>query len=172
MSKNNITLIIALVAVVLAIMNIISIKQLNNAIEQNDKSSISQNEGVASKESKYELAKAMAYMQRYSHKLYWAGINENWELSKFYAHELEEAIEEIEEAKVNDDGFAVSAMVAKMTSHAFEEVENAIKKQEKIAFESSYQLLIQSCNACHAAGKHEYIIIETPQEGKAFNQKF
>ncbi len=171
MNKNTITLIIALIAIVLAVMNIISIGQLNSSLETFESPEVEQ-EMAQTEESDYEVAKAMGYMQRYSHKLYWAGMNENWTLSKFYAHELEETIEEIEDAKVIDEGFAVSAMVAKMTNPAFEEVEKAIEIKDKAAFDSSYQLLMQSCNACHAASKHEFIVIETPTEGKAFNQKF
>jgi len=171
MNKNTITLVIALIAIVLAVMNIISIGELNNSIESYESPEV-EHEAAETKESDYEVAKAMGYLQRYSHKLYWAGINDNWDLSKFYAHEIEETIEEIEDAKVIDDGFAVSAMVTKMTNPAFEEVEKAIENKDKKAFDSSYQLLIQSCNACHSAGKHEYIVIETPKEGKAFNQKF
>lgn len=172
MNKNTITLIVAFVAIVLAIMNIISIGELNNSIEQINQPTTIKEETTEIEENDYEVAKAMGYLQRYTHKLYWAGINENWTLSKFYAHEIEETVEEIEEAKVNDDGFAVSAMVAKMTKTAFAEVEHAIEQQDKVAFESSYQLLIQSCNSCHSAGKHEYIVIETPKEGMVFNQKF
>ncbi len=171
MNKITITIIISLIAIVLAIMNIISIAELNNSIKDID---VPTNEEESVQESAvgYEVAKAMGYLQRYSHKLYWAGTSENWALSEFYAHELEETFEEIAAAQVTDDGIEISALVSTMTAPAFNKIEKAIESEDKAAFDSSYQLLIQSCNACHAASKHQFIVIETPEEGKTFNQKF
>ncbi|MBK6264259.1 hypothetical protein JKA74_04360 [Marivirga sp. S37H4] len=168
MNKNTIAIVIGLIAIILAVMNLISIGQLNSSMEAKGTDA----PVTPITEEKYEVAKAMGYMQRFSTKLYWAGSQENWELSEFYAHELEETIEEISEADVIDEGFAVSEMVTKMSIPAFEQVEEAIKKQDKSAFESSYQLLIQSCNACHAASKHAFIEIKVPELEGVYNQKF
>ncbi len=173
MNKSTIAIVIGLVAIILAVMNIISIGQLNNNIE-NSRSEDTSIQQMPKEEAhhEYEVAKAMGYMQRFSTKLYWAGSNENWELSEFYAHELEETIEEIAEVNVIDDGFEVSKMVTQMTMPAFEQVEKAIKNKDKSAFSSSFNMLIQSCNSCHAASKHEFIEITVPALEGVYNQKF
>jgi len=123
-------------------------------------------------EDHYELAKAMSYLQTYSHKLFLAGENENWELSEFYAHEIEETLEEIENGKVVDEGFDISKLVGTMTNSAFEKVEQSIHDQDKKTFADSYKLLVQSCNACHQTTKHQFVKIEVPTNQNPFNQSF
>ena len=55
-------------------------------------------------ESEYPLLETMGYYQRFSDKLWMSGINENWELANFYAHELEEVTEEFIRENVDHDG--------------------------------------------------------------------
>ncbi|HET8859082.1 hypothetical protein [Marivirga sp.] len=173
MNRNLLSGGLALIALVIGIMNYISIAELNSNIEAEINETVqSSMEETEEEESHYELAKAMSYMQRYSHKLYLAGSSENWELSEFYAHEIEETIEEIENAKVVDEGYDISALVGTMTNPNFEKVEESIHKKDKTAFTDSYKLLVQSCNACHQTTKHQFIKIEVPSDGKVFNQNF
>lgn len=172
MNKNLLVGGLAIMAMVIAIMNYISIAELNSNIEEERKKTVqSSMEGKEMKEG-YELAKVMGYLQLYSHKLYLAGNIENWQLSKFYAHEIEETIEEIENAKVVDEGYDISKLVGTMTKSSLEKVEEAISNQNKNAFAESYKLLVQSCNACHQTTKHQFIKIEIPSEGSVFNQNF
>jgi|3_EtaG_2_1085321.scaffolds.fasta_scaffold09648_3 hypothetical protein len=172
MNKNVLSGGLALVALVIGIMNYISIAELNSSIEEDRSETVQRSIEEGHDEEHYELAKAMGYMQAYSHKLYLAGQNENWELSSFYAHEIEETIEEIEGAKVVDEGYDISTLVGTMTNPAFKKVEKAIDNQDAEAFADSYKLLIQSCNACHQTTKHEFIKIEVPTAGAVFNQNF
>lgn len=173
MNKNLLTAGLAIIALVIGLMNYISIAELNTTIEEERKETVQTSLAEETEEEEhYELSKAMSYMQRYSHKLYFAGAGENWELSEFYAHEIEETIEEIEEAKVVDEGYDVSALVGTMTNPAFEKVEKAIHDQDAKAFADSYKLLVQSCNACHQTTKHQFVKIEVPAEGKTYNQQF
>lgn len=172
MSKNLLSGGLAIIALVIGIMNYISIAELNSNIEDERKETVQSSMEEEGLEEEYELAKAMGYLQRYSHKLYLAGNNENWELSEFYAHEIEETIEEIEEAKVVDEGYDISALVGTMTNPAFEKVEKSILDQDAKAFADSYKLLVESCNACHQTTKHQFLKIEIPRERSAFNQNF
>lgn len=173
MNKNVLGGGLAIIALVIGIMNYISIAELNTNIAAERKEIVpSGMEGTIEIKEGYELAKAMGYLQRYSHKLYLAGSNKNWELSKFYAHEIEETIEEIEGATVVDDGMDISALVGTMTNPTFEKVEKAIHERDAEAFANSYKLLIQSCNACHQTTKHQFIKIEIPSETNPFIQNF
>jgi Tfp pilus assembly protein PilE len=172
MNKNLLSGGLAIIALVIGIMNYISIAELNNNIKEERKETVQTSLLEDNEEKHYELAKAMGYLQIYSHKLYLAGQNENWELSNFYAHEIEETIEEIEEAKVVDEGYDISKLVGTMTNPAFGKVEEAIDNQDKNAFADSYKLLVQSCNACHQTTQHQFVKIEIPTEGSIFNQNF
>lgn len=173
MNKNLLSGGLAIIALVIGIMNYISIAELNSSIEDKRSETVQTSmEKSEEDEEGYEVAKAMGYLQKYSHKLYLAGSNENWELSEFYAHEIEETVEEIEEAKIVDDGYDISALVGTMTNPAFEKVEKSIHDQDASAFADSYKLLVQSCNACHQTTEHEFIKIEVPSNGAVFNQNF
>ncbi|WP_296618929.1 hypothetical protein [Marivirga sp.] len=172
MNKNVLGGGLALIALVIGIMNYISIAELTSNIEDERIETVQSSTEEEHGEEHYELAKAMGYMQTYTHKLYLAGQNENWELSSFYAHEIEETIEEIESAKVVDEGYDISTLVGTMTNPAFEKVEKAIDNQDAEVFADSYKLLIQSCNACHQTTKHEFIKIEVPSVDAVFNQNF
>ncbi len=172
MNKNVLSGGLAIIALVIGIMNYISIAELNTNIEKERNETVQTSINKAGNEEHYELAKAMGYLQTYSHKLYLAGENENWKLSEFYAHEIEETIEEIENAKVVDEGYDISALVGTMTNPAFEKVEKSIHDKNAKAFADSYKLLIQSCNACHQATEHQFVKIEVPVKGKGFSQDF
>lgn len=172
MNKKLLTGGLAIIAIVIAIMNYISIAELNSSIEEKNKNTVQTSIQEEVEEEDYELAKAMGYLQTYSHKLYLAGENENWELSEFYAHEIEEIIEDIEEAKVVDEGYDISELVGKMINPSFSKVEESIHDQNLKAFVDSYKLLVQSCNACHQTTKHQFVKIEVPKDKKFFNQDF
>jgi hypothetical protein len=173
MNKNILSGGLAIIALAIGIMNYISIAELNTNIDKERKETVQSSiEQAEEEEEHYELAKAMGYMQKYSHKLYLAGNNENWELSEFYAHEIEETIEEIEKAKVVDEGFDISKLVGTMTNPSFEKVEEAIHDKDSKAFADSYKLLVQSCNACHQTTKHQFIKIAIPKTMGIFNQDF
>lgn len=163
---------LAVIALVIGIMNYISIAELNSNIQAERSETVQSSIEQVEEEEHYELAEAMGYLQRYSHKLYLAGQNENWELSSFYAHEIEETIEEIENAKVVDEGYDISALVGTMINPSFEKVEQSIHDQDTKSFADSYKLLVQSCNACHQTTEHEFVKIKIPVKGKAFNQDF
>ncbi|RUA31164.1 MAG: hypothetical protein DSY77_13305 [Bacteroidetes bacterium] len=172
MNKNLLSGGLAIIAIVIAIMNYISIAELNSNIKENPNGNAQGNKLEDEEDEHYELAKAMGYLQTFSHKLYLAGENENWELSEFYAHEIEETIEEIEEAKVVDEGYDISKLVGTMTNPSFEKVEKSIYEKDVKAFTDSYKLLVQSCNACHQTTKHQFIKIDIPKNKGIFNQDF
>ncbi len=120
----------------------------------------------------YELAITMARMQNYTQKLYFAGQNENWKLAQFYTHELEEAMEDIIDHKVTDEGKDISSLVKKMAFPKIKKIENAITAQNEVDFVEGYQLLLRACNNCHVASNHEFIKIITPKNEAFINQDF
>jgi hypothetical protein len=123
------------------------------------------------KEEEYPLLETMAYYQRFSHKLWLAGANENWELAEFYNHELEEVTETFIQSEVLHEGQNLSALAKEMMLPAVEQMDKSID-DEGLNFVENYQALVTSCNACHAMSDHGYIRIKLPDSTHNFNQVF
>ncbi|WP_421773459.1 hypothetical protein [Gracilimonas sp.] len=113
----------------------------------------------------------MSFMQRYSHKLYLAGVEKNWELADVYSHEIEELSETIINGNHVDDGVDVSKLLETMLLPQIENIETAIDAKDKELFESNFQTMIQTCNQCHQAANYGAVKVTVP-EGNPFNQDF
>ena len=124
------------------------------------------------KSEEYPVLETMGYYQRFSHKLWLAGQNQNWELADFYTHELEEVTEEIIEGNVIHDDYNLSNLSEAMFLPRIEKVEEAIRKKDEVLFLENYELMIASCNLCHSATKHDFIRITIPNDSSVWNQDF
>ena len=120
----------------------------------------------------YPILETMGYYQRFSHKLYLAGINENWQLADFYTHELEEVSEALIEGNVIHDNYNLSNLSQSMLLPKIEKVEEAVRKQDQVLFLENYTLMISSCNLCHQATRHAFIKITIPNDSSVWNQDF
>lgn len=110
----------------------------------------------------------MGNIQKHHNKLWFAGVNENWELAAFEIHELEEIFEDIESTYPDRE----ETQHLPMIEPGLEAVENAIEQQDKVAFEQKYIAFTKACNACHKITKHEFINIVTPTIPAYSNQDF
>jgi cytochrome c553 len=113
----------------------------------------------------------MSFMQRYSAKLYLAGMEENWELADIYAHELEELAETIVDGNHMDDDVDVSGLLETMLPPQLEQVGAAIDAGDKEMFERNYETMIQTCNQCHQASNYGLVQVTVP-ENNPYNQDF
>lgn len=113
----------------------------------------------------------MSFIQRYSEKLYLAGMEENWGLADIYAHELEEISETIIDGKHMDDGIDVSGLLETMLMPQIKLVEEAIDSKNRDQFERSFQTMIQTCNQCHQASDYGLVKVTVP-ENNHYNQDF
>lgn len=111
----------------------------------------------------------MAKMQYFAHKLGLALAAKNNKLSNFYAHELEEVIEEVEEIK-EYKGDAIGKLVKTILVPAFTSLKDQIKVEPQNAWQG-YTKLLESCNRCHQTTKHEFININF-EPGRSFLQTF
>lgn len=123
-------------------------------------------------EHEYELAMAMGHLQRFAGKLWFAGKEQNWELSAFYAHELEEVMEEVIEHKVVDDGKNISQLMEQMALPSLEYMEEIVKAKNSDDFETAYLGLVNACNSCHAVSDHGFIEIIIPDTPSITNQNY
>jgi hypothetical protein len=126
----------------------------------------------AHESAEIELGVVMGHIQRYTDKLYFAGLHQNWPLANFYLHELEETTESIIGANVVDDGINVSDLMKTMLEPKIEALEAKVKAKDAAGFKADYQLLVNTCNACHAASQHPFIQIIVPEEPTYKNQQF
>ena len=114
------------------------------------------------------LGDFMGGLQKHHSKLWFAGQNQNWELADFEIHELEEAIEDIEAYHKGRKEIEQIDMI----KPALEGVEAAIDQKDPIAFTTGYNILTNTCNACHQAADHGFIVIKTPESPPFSNQEF
>lgn len=120
----------------------------------------------------YPLLETMGYYQRFSDKLWLAGVNQNWKLADFYTHELEEVTEDLIKGNVIHDDYNISNLSEAMLFPKIEKVEEAIRKKDEVLFLENYELMISGCNLCHQATKHNFIRITVPNESSKWNQDF
>lgn len=113
----------------------------------------------------------MSFMQRYSTKLYFAGMEENWGLADIYAHEIEELMETIISENHMDDEVDVSGLLETMLPPEIEKIESAIDARDKDMFEENYQTMVRTCNQCHQAANYGLVKITVP-EVNPYNQDF
>lgn len=180
----NVGLAVAIASILLNIYCIMSISRLKSSNDSLSKTMERMyKEGVPGKEEHHghedeheedevEVSNIMTNIQRHFGKLYFAGKAENWELAEFYAHEVEEAMEELEESHVVEDGINISQFMKIMGLTPLEHLDEAVDKKDITEFNAAYTAQIAQCNACHAATKHAYIQIKEPERPVFSNQIF
>jgi len=122
-------------------------------------------------EEHYELAVAMGRFQLYANKLWFSGIAGNTELSDFYSNELEEAMEEVAEQELTENGQSISEQIKIWGLEPLEKLEEAVDSGDKQAFEQSYDALVSSCNGCHVTCGYSWVRIKRP-ETPAFDDQW
>ena len=120
----------------------------------------------------YPLGEQMGYLQRYVEKLYFAGQAQNWELADFYAREVDETVEDIMSAKVVKEGVEVSKLMTTMLPPAEQGLQEAVQARDPALFQTRYEALVDTCNACHQEAKHGFMKITIPDRPSVTNQSF
>jgi hypothetical protein len=114
------------------------------------------------------LGDYMLAMQTRHAKLWFAGINENWELAEFQLHEMEEIIEDIEKFKAEEEEVKLLPMI----QAPLDSVDTAVEAKDPDRFRSTYENLTATCNSCHVASKHAYNMVKVPDGPMFTNQEF
>lgn len=119
-----------------------------------------------------ELAVVMGRIQRYHQKLWASGQAGNAELAAFYLHELEEAMEEVVDAQVVEDGIDISALMRTYGISTIELLEKKLKEEGVAALHADAELLVNTCNSCHISSGHAFIRIQVPTAVYFPDQRF
>ena len=140
---------------------------LSHAVNAPEKPAVYDDE----EENDLELATFMGHLQIMAHKLNLSIVAENAELSAFYLHEVEEVLEQIEALFPNHDGYPVGEMVTAFAMRALDPVDVAVASGNWTFASQSYGRFVESCNACHGATGHPFIVIKMSSMNP-FNQDF
>lgn len=118
-----------------------------------------------------ELAEKMTFLQRYSEKLYFAGLQKNWDLAEFYLEEIEETAESVIKANKMEEGVHISSQMREMLIPKIRELQEKVKSKDVQEFEKSYRAMLMNCNGCHMIAKHGFIKIREPKQN-VYSQDF
>ena len=110
----------------------------------------------------------MSSIQIHHAKLWFAGMNQNWELADFEMHEIGETIDAIKEYQTERE----ESKKVDMLKPSLDAVDDAIQKKDSALFNSSYILLTNSCNNCHKAVNFGFNIVIVPDKPPFSNQAF
>jgi hypothetical protein len=110
----------------------------------------------------------MSGIQVHHAKLWFAGINANWELADFEIHEIMEAIDDLQ--KFQPGRKEVSSLP--MLNPALDSLNAAIRQKNLVQFKSSYTLLTNTCNNCHKAVDYPFNEVKIPDTPPFSNQVF
>jgi len=95
-------------------------------------------------------------------KLFYAGMQGNWELAAAEMRDLRAGLALIATAHpkyLNND---VQAAIATMMAPQLLNLEEAIGAANSKGFASKFKDLTEACNACHTYMEHPYIVIKVP----------
>lgn len=110
----------------------------------------------------------MASVQVHHEKLWFAGTNANWPLADFEIHEIEEIPEDLKQLHPERKETELLGML----DPVLDSVETAIEKQDTAMFRANYMLLTNTCNSCHVATEHGFVVIKTPDTPPFSGQVF
>lgn len=122
--------------------------------------------------SNIELAVYMTRLQRYLEKAYWSANANNTALHEFYIHEMEETMEQVQEAGLVEDGVNISYNMLQFGIKSLETYEARVKEDGIASVPDHFQNLINGCNGCHLTSKKGFIQIQVPTVNQYNSQKF
>ena len=108
-----------------------------------------------------ELVDLMSALQRYSHKIHLSLAADNNRLAHVYADEMKEVIETLEDIDEDDyDNHPIAKLVDKKLEPAFKALEHSLKGMNDLHPKAAFDRMIEACNSCHKATKHDFIRVE------------
>lgn len=114
------------------------------------------------------LGEFMLAVQTHHAKLWFAGINENWELADFETGEIKETLDDavkyLPERKETKE--------VPMIFPALDSLHVSINNKDLKMFTKSYKTLTNTCNDCHKAVHFEFNVIKIPTSEPVSDQDF
>jgi len=114
------------------------------------------------------LGEFMLGIQEHHAKLWFAGINKNWELADFEVHEIGETLDDIKQYCTNRPEVKSIGII----DPAISSINAAIKQKDLVAFKKGFADLTANCNNCHQDNQHGFNVIIIPGSAPVSNQEF
>ncbi|MFO8175191.1 MAG: hypothetical protein ACQET1_07755 [Gemmatimonadota bacterium] len=118
------------------------------------------------------LHSLMMELQHRHVTLWFAGEAENWPLTDYFLHEMEELLEDIENLHPRYEEVPIADILGDVTAPAVEALEDAVEEEQSAAFVAAYDQLTGGCNGCHAPADKAAIVIQRPTSPSLTNLKF
>ena len=118
------------------------------------------------------LGEIMTLQQMRHLKLWFAGRAANWPLAAYELDELKEGFEDVTKYHPTKDGAPTGTMADAVVAKELAELAKIIDAKDRKQFAASFDRLTASCNACHQAAKHAFIVIQRPTANPYSNQSF
>ena len=110
----------------------------------------------------------MSGIQLHHAKLWFAGINNNWELADFEIHEIMEILDNLQKFQSQRKETASLPMIYPV----LDSLKAAIQQKNPVQFKNSYVLLTNACNNCHKAVDFSFNEVKIPETPPFPNQSF
>lgn len=125
-------------------------------------------------EMKPGLGEIMEVIQQHHAKLYFSGSSQNWELAEYQIDEIKEGIEDVVKyyPTFKEVKLPLKDLIPRIIESPLKSVADAIHKKSKAEFIRAFNGLTASCNSCHQAANHGFIVIQAPKSPEFTNQKF
>lgn len=114
------------------------------------------------------LGEFMSGIQVHHAKLWFAGVNENWELADFEVHEIMENVDAIKKYETE----RTESKSIPMLEPALDSVNNSIQRKDLSLFKKNFLLLTNTCNNCHKAVNYSFNEVKVPDNPPFSNQVF
>ena len=118
------------------------------------------------------LGEIMTLQQMRHLKLWFAGQANNWPLAAYELDELKEGFDDVVKYFPTKDGVPTGTMASAVIEKEVAALDKAIEAKDRKQFAAAFDKLTASCNACHQASKHEFIVIRRPAANPYANQSF
>jgi len=120
------------------------------------------------------LGEIMAATATRHSKLWFAGQAQNWPLAAYELDELHEGFEDAEKFHPTHKNISVPIpqLIASTMNKPLEKLDDAIKKQDIVAFNKHFDELTDGCNSCHRTSEFEFNIVTRPMFNPFANQSF
>ena len=113
----------------------------------------------------------MANQYRHA-KLWFAGEDGNWPLAAYEVRELKEGFGDVKTFHPTFKKMPTAPKVDEFVEGPLGELDQAVKHQDKAAFEASFDELSAGCNACHRTFGFGFNVIMRPTAPPVTNQQF
>ncbi len=110
----------------------------------------------------------MGAIQTHHAKLWFAGINKNWQLADFEIHEINEVLEAIKKYQADRP----ETKYIEMLRPSMDSIAKAVNNKDSRLFKITYNQLTVSCNNCHRQTHFDFNYVKVPDEQIYSNQEF